>query len=145
MKHGHSRRRTGVTIGRPCVEWEECPKNTETDEDNREEDVLNINWNVVQICYLNDIHGLCTTIEEDGQNTYDEQSGATHKHKGELHCCILLGSTTPYTNEQVHRDKRNLIEHEHSEEVDGDKESKDTRRKQYKPEEILLLHRLHLP
>ena len=99
----------------------------------------------MQISNINDIHGLCTTIEVDGQNTDDEKSRATHKHKGKLHCSIFLGTTTPHTDEKVHWDEGNLVEHEHSEEVDGDKESKDTCRQENKPEEVLLLHWLHLP
>ena len=47
--------------------------------------------------------------------------------------------------EEVHRNQRNLIEHEHGEHVDRDEEAIYTDAQECEPEEVFLLHWLHLP
>ena len=45
MQHRYGCWRTGVTIRRPCVEWEQRTEDTETDEEQWEEHVLHALWN----------------------------------------------------------------------------------------------------
>ena len=60
------------------------------------------------------------------------------EHKGKFHGRVVLAARPPYTDEEVHGDKRNLIKHEHSEEVDRDKEAEHTSREEDEPEEEFL-------
>ena len=94
---------------------------------------------------LVDVHRRSTREEVNAEDADDEQGGATHKHQRQLHGSILLGTATPNTYQQVHRDKGNLVEHEHREHISADEETVDTRRQKGKPEEVLLGQRLQLP
>ena len=76
---------------------------------------------------LVDIHCGGTAEEVDAENTDNQQCRTSHKHQGELHGCIFLVAAAPYADEKIHRDERNLVEHEHGEEVGADEESKHTR------------------
>ncbi len=127
------------------MEREHGSKYTETDEDEGEEHLLNLHRDIVHGGNLVDIHGRGTTKVVDAQDTNNEQSRASHQHQRQLHGRILLGTTTPHTNQQVHRDERHLIEHEHGEKVGADKEAEHTCGKQGEPEEILFSERFQLP
>ena len=85
-----------------------------------------ISRNVIVVRNLKDAHCRTAVEEVDAHKTQDDEGGTAHKHQGELHGCILLATRTPVANQEVHRDKGNLVEHEHGEEVDGDKETIDT-------------------
>ena len=68
------------------MEWEQSTKNTETDEDEWEEHILNLYRNIVHSGNLIDIHSGSTAIEIDCKDTDDKQSRTSHKHQGKLHC-----------------------------------------------------------
>ena len=145
VEHRHSRGGRGVTVGRPCVEREERAKHAESDEDEREEYLLYVNGNIVHGSNLLDVHCRCTAEIVDSEDSDDKQGRASHKHQSELHGSILLVSATPHTDEKIHRDESNLIEHEHSEHIGADEEAVNTGREQCEPKEVLLCHRLELP
>ena len=139
-----------MTIRAPCVEWEQSSKYAESNECEREEDVLYpmVDFharNAVVLCNLNDIHCGSPTEEVDAKDAQYQQCGTTHQHEGEFHCRVFLCTATPYANEQVHWDKSHLIEHEHCEHVGADEESIDTCAEEGEPKEILLGERLELP
>src|SRR5574344_2704452 len=104
-----------MTIRRPCVEWEQCTKYTETDKYGWEEYLLNSYWYIVKSSNFVDIHCCSSTKIVDTKNTKNQKSTTTHKHKSKLHCSIFLRTCTPNTNKKVHWDKSNFIEHEHCE------------------------------
>ena len=116
-----------MTVGRPCVEREHGTEHSKSDEDEGEEHLLYLRGNVVHGGYLVDIHRCGSTEEVDAENTDDEKCRTSHKHQGELHGCIFLVAAAPYADEKIHRDERNLVEHEHGEEVGADEESEHTR------------------
>jgi len=145
MEHGDGGRRGGVTVRAPCVEGEERSQHTETDEDKREEDVLDGLRHGVELSQVGHVHRLCTTEEVDAEDAEDEQGGTTHEHQGQFHGRILLRARTPDADEQVHRDEGDLVEHEHREHVGGDEEAEHTNAQQHEPKEVLLGERLQLP
>ena len=145
MEHGDGGRRGGVTVRAPCVEGEERSQHTETDEDKREEDVLDGLRHGVELSQVCHVHRLRTTEEVDAEDAEDEQGGTTHEHQGQFHGRILLRARTPHADEQVHRDEGDLVEHEHREHVGGDEEAEHTNAQQHEPKEVLLGERLQLP
>ena len=128
-----------MTVGRPCVEWEEGSQHAETDEKQGEEDVLHILGDIGHSRNLIDVHRGGSTEEVDGQDADDEQRRTTHKHQGEFHGGILLGACTPYSDKQIHRDKGYLVEHEHGEHIYRDEEAEHTGAEQGEPEEVFLV------
>ena len=66
---------------------------------------------------------LGSRVVVDADEAEHQEGRAAHKHQGKLHCGILLAACAPYADEKVHRDKSDLVEHEHREEVDRDKEA----------------------
>ena len=66
-----------MTIGRPCVEGEQCTKHTETNECEREPNALLGKGNSVGttkvVGYFDDVHGLTTgTVEYTEYATHQE-------------------------------------------------------------------------
>ena len=108
------------------MEREQSTKYTETDEHKWEQHVLNCRRDVVVVGNLKDVHCRGTVEEVDAHQAEDDEGGTTHKHQRKLHGCILLATRTPETNQEVHRDEGNLVEHEHGEEVDRDEETVNT-------------------
>ena len=94
---------------------------------------------------VDDVHGLTTCTIEDTEYSAHEEGRTAHKHEGELHRCIFFASTTPHSDEEIHGDKGNFIEHEHSEHVGGDEEAKHTHGEKGEPEEVFLGQWLELP
>ena len=78
-----------MTVGRPCVEWEQGTKNAKANEDEGEEHLLNGNRDGMELSNLHDAHCISATVltieEVDTKNTYDEQGGTAHQHQGKLH------------------------------------------------------------
>ena len=89
MEHRHSGGRRGMTVGRPGVEREQGPEDSETDEDEGEEYLLDVGGNIVLGGNLGDNHGVGPAEEVDAEDADDEQRRASHKHEGKLHGCIL--------------------------------------------------------
>ena len=58
-----------MTIGAPCVEWEQCTQHTESDEDEGEEDVLDIARNAVVGCNCGQLKGIAAAVDYTGPNT----------------------------------------------------------------------------
>ena len=56
MEHGDCRRGRSMTVGRPCVEREQCAEHTEADEYKGKEDVLCVLGHGMHTCQLSDIH-----------------------------------------------------------------------------------------
>ena len=108
------------------MEWEQSTKYTETDEYQWEEDVLNILWHSMHTSQLYHIHCGCTTEVVDTEDTKYQKCRTTHQHQRKLHRRILLWTSTPYSDEEVHWNKCYLIEHEHSKHIRGDEEAKYT-------------------
>ena len=134
-----------MTVRTPSVEREQGAKHSKTNEHKREEYLLKFNRNVVHLCNFKHIHCCCSASEINSEYAEDKQCRTTHKHKGKLHGRILLMAAAPYTDKQVHRDKGNLVEHEHREHVGCNEEAIDTCTQQCKPKEILLRQRLKAP
>ena len=126
MQHGNGSRCGCVTVGAPCVEREQSAQHTETKEGKREPDALLLDRDIVQLGYFQQVHGGGAAAEVDTQDTDQQESGTAHKHQCQFHGGIFLASRAPYANQQVHRDKRYLVEHEHGEQVGGDKEAEHT-------------------
>ena len=84
-------------------------------------------------------------MEIDAQNAHQQQGRSAHQHQRQLHGRVFLASRTPYADEQVHRNQRNLVEQEHREQVDRDKKAEYADRQQREPREILARHHSHLP
>ena len=138
-----------MTIGAPCVEWEQCTQHTESDEDEWEEDVLDVTRNAVVSCDCGQLKGVVAAVDTikvvDTQQSKDQQGRASHQHQGQLHGRVLLATRPPYTNQQVHWNQSHLVEHKHSKQVGRDKETIHTCREQGEPQEVLLSKRLQLP
>ena len=139
-----------MTVGAPCVEREEGSEHTETDEHHGEEHLLQVYGNEARCGgYLGDVHRISAAerpVEEvDAQDADDEQCRTAHEHQRQFHGCILFLAAAPHADEQVHGDEGHLVEHEHGEEIDADKEAEHTRAKECKPEEILLGEGFELP
>src|SRR5574344_405296 len=134
-----------MTIRTPCMEWEKCSKNAETNEYEWEEYLLNIYWNIMKGCDCIEIHCLCSTEIVDTQNTNNQQSTTTHQHQGKLHSCIFLRTCSPYTNKKVHWYQCYFIEHEHGEDIGRNKEAEHTNTQKNEPKKIFFLHRFQLP
>ena len=114
------------------MEGEQSAQHTETDEDEGEESTLDVGRNEMRglgnLIYVHRIHTTILAIEiVDAEQAQNQECRATHQHQGELHGCIFFLARTPYTNQEVHRNKCHLIEHEHGEHIGTDKEAKHTR------------------
>ena len=131
------------------MEWEQSTQNTESDEDEWEEDILDVSRNTMVSCDSCQLECVLTAVDTvevvDTQQSENQQSRTSHQHQGKLHGRILLATRTPNTNQQVHRNQSYLVEHEHSEQVGRDKEAEHTSRKQCEPKEVLLCEWLQLP
>ena len=68
------------------MEWEQSSEDTESDEDEWEEYLLDMNRDIVKSCNGIDIHCGSTTEVVDTKNTNDKQSRTTHEHEGKFHC-----------------------------------------------------------
>ena len=149
VEHRHRRGRRGMTIGRPCMEWEHGTQHAEADKCQREQQILPIVRNGIVMCNIQDVHrqGLTSRcrVEIDTNQAEHQEGRATHQHQRQFHRAIVLVTTTPHTNEQVHGNQSNLIEHEHREQVNRDKETEHTRGQQEEPHEELTRHGVHLP
>ena len=137
MEHRHGGRRRGMTVGRPCVEREQGSQHTEADEDEGEEDVLYPAGDGVGCSNRRQFERVVAAIlaveEVDTQQTENQQGRASHQHECQFHSRVLLMTRAPDTNQEVHRDKGHLVEHEHCEEVGGDEEAEHTGREQREP------------
>ena len=127
------------------MEGEKGSQDAEADEDEREPDALLGKGDVVQRGDLQYVHRLGPRAEVDAQDADQQEGRAAHEHQREFHGRILLAAAAPDADEQVHRDERHLVEHEHREEVHRDEESEDPDTQQAEPEEVLLDVGLHLP
>ena len=105
------------------MEGEQGAQHTETDEDEGEEHLLDVDGDIVHSSYLVDVHGGSTTEVVDAQQTDNQQGGTSHQHQRQLHGSILLVAGTPDTNQQVHGNQRYLVEHEHGEHIGADEEA----------------------
>ena len=78
-----------MTVGRPCVEGEQSTKHTESDKDEREEDVLYPAWDSVGCSNRGQLERVVATIlsveELDTQQTKNQQGRSSHQHQGKLH------------------------------------------------------------
>ena len=77
-------------------------------------------------------------MEVNSNDSQHQEGRAAHEHEGKLHSTVVLVTTTPHTNQKVHGNECHLIEHEHCEQVDTDKEAKYTCRQEEEPQEELL-------
>ena len=145
MEHRHGRRGRSMAVGAPRMEGEQGAQHAEPDEDQREPDILLRQGNVMQLRDLQDIHRRGPGTEVDAQDADQQQRRTAHEHQRQFHGGILLAAAAPHADQQVHRDQRHLVEHEHREEVDRNEESEDTHAQQAEPEEILLDLLLHPP
>ena len=145
MQHGDGSRCRGMTVGAPCVERKECAQYAESQEGEREPDALLCERDVVQPGYFEDVHCRPAGTEEYAQNTDQQESRTTHQHQGQLHGCVFLASRAPYTDQQIHRDQRDFVEHEHCEQINGDEESEYSHRQECEPQEVFFGQRLQLP
>ena len=110
-----------MTVGRPCVEREHRAKHAESYECANKQCVLPVEVYAV-LCNLNKVHRMACVIV-DAEDADKKQCRAAHKHKGQLHRSIVLVAAAPHSDEKIHRDERNLIEHEHCEQVNRDEEA----------------------
>ena len=94
---------------------------------------------------LKDVHSLGSGTIIYAKDTDEQECRTTHKHKGKFHGGVFLLSASPYADEQIHRDERNLVEHEHGEEVGRDEETENSGTQKGEPEEIFFRHRLQTP
>ncbi len=139
MKHRHCRGRRGVAVGTPGVEGEHGTKHAEADECHREEECLPAVRDGIVLCYFknvpSELSAFGSRVVVDTDKAEHKEGRAAHKHKGKLHCGIVLAARTPYADEEVHRYEGHFIEHEHREEVDGDEEAEHAGRQQNQPKE----------
>ena len=145
MEHRHRRRSRGMAVGTPRMEREQRAQHAEPDEDQRKPDILLRERNAVQLRDFQNIHRRRPGAEIDAQNADQQQRRTAHEHQRQLHGGILLAAAAPDAYQQVHRDQRHLVEHEHREEVHRDKEPENADAQQAEPEEVLLDLRLHPP
>ena len=145
MQHTDGGRCGCMTVGAPGMEREQSAQHAETEEGKREPDALLLHGNIVQLGYLQQVHGGGAATEVDTEDTDKQESGTAHQHQRQFHGSVFLASRTPYANQQVHRDERYLVEHEHGEQVGRDKETEHTHRQQGEPQEIFFGQRLQTP
>ena len=78
-----------MTIGAPCVEWEQSTQHTESDEDEWEEDILDVTRNTMISCDGSQLECIVTAIDTieviDTQQSENQQGGASHQHQSKLH------------------------------------------------------------
>ena len=134
-----------ITSDKPQPQFITKPQYTKTEECQWEPDALLCKRYVVQLCNFEKIHGGSSRTEIDSENTDQQEGGTTHKHECQFHGCVFFASRTPYTNQQVHRNQCDFVEHEHGEQVDGYKESEHSHREQGEPKEIFFGQRLQTP
>ena len=127
------------------MEREQGSEHSESDEDYREPDALEIHRYIVHLCYFQNVHGRCSRAEVDAEDTYKKQGRSTHEHQGQLHGRILLAAASPYSYEKIHRDEGHFVEHEHGKEVDRDEKSEYSHAQEAEPHEELFDIRFHLP
>ena len=149
VEHRNGRGGGGVTIGRPCVEGEECAEHTEADEGHREPKQLPVVGNGVRaagvVGDLDDVHRVTAGAVEDAEDTTHQEGRTTHEHEGELHRGVFFSTGSPHADEEIHGNERDFIEHEHGEHVNRDEKAEHAHRKQGEPKEIFLGEGLQLP
>ena len=133
-----------MTVGRPCVEREHSAEDAETDESANEQGILPSSVDARTLHDFDDVHRFAGMIV-DAEDADEQESRTTHKHERELHSRVVLVAATPNADEQIHRDKSHLVEHEHREQVNRDEEPEYARREEYKPEEVFFSERFNLP
>ena len=138
-----------MTVGRPSVEREHGTQHAEADERQREQHILPAVGDGIVMGDVQDVHrqrlSLGSRVEVDADQAEHQEGRATHQHQRQLHRTVVLVAAAPHTNQQVHGNQCDLIEHEHREQVDRDKETEHTRGQQEEPHEELTGQRVHLP
>ena len=115
MQHRHGGRRRSVTVGRPCVEREHRTQHAKPYKRSDKQSVLPFQINTV--CgYFHKIHRLAGMIV-NAKDADQQQCRTAHQHQSKLHGSIILVAAAPYADKQIHRNQRDLIEHEHREQV----------------------------
>ena len=125
VEHTYRRGGRSVTVGAPCMEREQSSQYAESEEYSREENTLDFCRDVF-VCYFENVHRFSSGSVIDTQDTDKQESRTTHQHQCKFHCGIFLASATPNADKQIHRDKGNLVEHEHGEQVGRNKETEHT-------------------
>ena len=74
-----------------------------------------------------DVHRRGTTEIVDAQDADNQEGRASHQHQRQFHGRVLLMTRAPDANQQIHRNQRHLVEHEHREQVGRDEEAEHTR------------------
>ena len=130
-----------MTVRAPCMEGEHRSQHPESYEGQREEQALSRHRDRV-LRDFEDVHRVLPSlgcgVEIDPQDPHQQERRTTHEHQGKFHRCILLAARTPQTDQQVHRDQCDLVEHEHREQVDRDKEPEHAQRKEHQPHVVFL-------
>ena len=140
MQHRNGRRRRSVTVRRPRVEREHRAEHSETDERQREEQVLRAHRNRMFGDFEN-IHRQLTAfgrrMKIDAEDADQQQRRTSHQHQRQFHRRILFPAGSPHADQQVHRDQRHLVKHEHREQINRNEESEHPDRQQREPCEKL--------
>ena len=112
-----------MTVRAPRMEGEQGAQHAKSQEGEWEPDALLFNRYVVQGGYFGEVHrgGAATVV--DAQDAYQQEGRTAHQHQRQLHGGVFLAARTPYADEQIHRYQGHFIEHEHGEQVDGNKET----------------------
>ena len=131
-----------MAVGAPCVEGEHGAENAEANECHREKECLPavadsiVLGNLENVpCKLSAFGSAMVVYADEAEH---QECRSTHEHKGELHGRVVLAAGTPDTDEKIHGDKGDFIEHEHREEVDADEEAEHAGGKEDEPEEEFL-------
>ena len=131
------------------MEGEQGSKDTKTYEGHGEPNQLPVGGNGVcsvgVIGNVDDVHGLSTCTIEDAEDAAHEEGRTSHQHQGQFHRCIFFATATPHSDEEIHGDKCDFIEHEHGEHVGSDEESEHTHGKEGEPKKVFLGHGFELP
>ena len=148
MQHRNGRRRRSVTVRRPRVERKHRAEHPEADERQREEQVLRAHRNRMFGDFEN-IHRQLTAfgrrMEIDAEDADQQQRRTSHQHQRQFHRRILFPAGSPHADQQVHRDQRHLVKHEHREQINRNEESEHPDRQQREPCEKLPRQRRHFP
>ena len=148
MEHRHRRGGRSVAVGRPSVEREHGAKHTEAHKCEREQHALpTVGYGIV-VGNLKDVHSEAAVgarVVVDADDAEHQEGRATHEHQRKLHGRVVLVATAPHANQQIHGDERDLVEHEHGEQVDGYEEAEHACRQQIEPKEELLGQRIDFP
>ncbi len=111
-----------VRIRQPCVKWEQRHLDRECKSKQQKQPALSAHGNIEcdQLVPVRRKYAVVHRIarhESERQQCHEHEQGSNERVNDELECCINAILASPYTDDEIHRNERELEKHVEEEEI----------------------------